>query len=169
LQYEEIYGARANAWHILTAISPVGQNIPACAVDRTLIEALEAVCAEHGSRLCAVVPYLASSFDHWQRSIREKTFWFATVNEGHVSLAQVHRGNWVGLRTQRFELDLLDTLQEMKLQLASSHSSLVESGPFFITGTVALPNATPALPFHTLSPASLPLRNQPQYRMALGV
>ncbi len=169
LQFQEIYGARASAWQIRSASTPVGHNIPACAVDRSLLDALETTCTEHGARLCAVVPYLASSFDYWQGRIREKNFWFATVHADHVSLAQVHRGNWVGLRTQRFASDLPNTLQSMKLQLMSVHATVADSAPLFLTGTVALPAATPQWPFRTLVPESPPLRTHPQYRIALGV
>lgn len=101
-QFAKIHGGRARDWEVRLTQSRIGASLPACAIDKELLTALEA-CFPRSARprLVSVQPYLMSAFNHWRDRMPKAGGWLL-LTEPHGVCAALHAGGeWRAIRTVR--------------------------------------------------------------------
>lgn len=101
-QFGKIHGERAKQWEVRLAQSRTGASLPASAIDKELLTALEGCFPRSArSRLVSVQPYLMSAFNHWRDRMPKAGGWFL-LKEPHGVCAALHAGGeWRAIRTVR--------------------------------------------------------------------
>jgi len=108
-----VHGAAAADWDIkLTETAPMGPRL-ACAVDRELIQALEAKFVAANARLVSVQPFLVTAFNHIRKTIGKDSCWLVIEEPGRLTLAFIQRGVWVAIRSRRSDHRWRETLPEL--------------------------------------------------------
>jgi hypothetical protein len=169
VRFRETFGKLADAWDILPVALPPGCTAPACAVDKALLAALQASCAEHGARLQLVTPYFSSAFDAWRAHLKGNAVWFGTVEADSCTLGLLQAGKWSALQTQRVFGDWRDVLPVMVAQIGLANGLDVSQAPVFLAGTMAPPVAKPDFAFSWLRTKQTAAAGMPDLRLAQGV
>jgi hypothetical protein len=168
VRFRETFGKLADAWDILPVALPPGRTAPACAVDKALIAALEAACAEHGARLQVLTPYFSSAFDAWRTRLKGNAVWFGTVEADSCTLGLLQAGQWTALQTQRVYADWRDVVPAMVAQIGLASGLELSTAPVFLAGTLAPPVAKPDFAFSWLRPKHTAPVDLPDLRLAQG-
>ncbi|MGB4345985.1 MAG: hypothetical protein WBJ21_06275, partial [Burkholderiaceae bacterium] len=169
LRFQENFGHAAQGWQVMHSLQPPGKNMPACAVDAALLEALRTTCESAGARLVSVSPYFAGAFDRWRHVLGKKTAWFGLIESDCVSLGLLRDGNWLGLRTQRVNEDWRDALPGMMVQTGISAGLPDPALPLYLVGDHEPPASATSLAFTWLQPKALTRDTLPGLRMAMGI
>jgi hypothetical protein len=98
LALREVFGAGADVWAVCTDRQPAGQHSFAAAIDRTLLEALRDLAGKHRLRLRAVEPAFSVRVQRYRRSLKERSFCFASIEPGRLTLAFHGADGWQALR-----------------------------------------------------------------------
>jgi hypothetical protein len=173
LRFRETYGKAVQGWSILPAALAPGHTAPAAAVDRGLVDALNALCKTHGAQLQALTPYFSSAFDTWHGGIKGQAAWFGTVESDMLTLGLLQGGQWTALQTQRLSGDWRAPLNALMAQIALScdvPDAAQPEGklPLYLAGDLPAPVAQPDMPFTWFAPKPLTERNTPGLRLAMG-
>jgi hypothetical protein len=97
--FARVYGSQADEWAIrLSDASPRKARL-ACAVEKSLVEALEKAMAPLGKRYCSLQPHLMASFNRWRARLGERAGWFVVAEPGLLCLALLREGEWQSVRT----------------------------------------------------------------------
>lgn len=108
-----VHGAAAASWDIkLTETAPMGPRL-ACAMDRELIQELEAKFVAANTRLVSVQPFLVTAFNRIRRTIGKDSCWLVIEEPGRLTLAFIQRGVWVAIRSRRSDHRWRETLPEL--------------------------------------------------------
>ena len=100
-RFAGIHGPAAAGWEVkLTETAPSGPRL-ACAVDRTLIEALAEKFAASGARLASVQPFLVAGFNRIRSQVGNGSCWLVVEEPGRLTLAFIQRGVWIAIRGRR--------------------------------------------------------------------
>jgi len=109
----EAHGHLAEEWIVqVTETAPRGPRI-AAAVDKALLDALEAKISESGSALVSVQPYLMVAFNRLQSVIGNEWYWLVIEEPGRLTLALIERGIWRAIRSRRVDEHWRRTLPEI--------------------------------------------------------
>lgn len=96
-----VHGSAAAGWEVrLADTSPRGPRL-ACAVDRSLIEALAAKFVAVNVRLSSVQPFLIAAFNRIRKTIGHGSCWLVVEEPGRLTLALIQRGVWSAIRSRR--------------------------------------------------------------------
>lgn len=98
--FKEVYGAMSGEWEIRLGEQPPGSNSVACAIDRSLLEALRRVAAAGGCRLRSVQPRFVEAFNSVRRSLRGDNLIFALSEPGRLCAGHLRHGGWRSLRNE---------------------------------------------------------------------
>jgi len=99
---QAVHGSVIEDWELrVCETAPRGARI-ACAVDRALLDALEAAVAGNGGRLESVQPYLMSAFNR-ARLATDASCWFVVEEPGRLTLALIEDGTWRSVRGRRVD------------------------------------------------------------------
>ena len=95
---ESVHGHAVAEWDL--RVAETGRDGPrvACAVDRALLEAVEARVAESGATLVSVQPYLMAAFNRVRARLGAGTGWLVIAEPGRLALALIRDGAWHSLR-----------------------------------------------------------------------
>jgi hypothetical protein len=96
--FRETYGDVADGWQIRADPLPDGGDVVACAVDRALMEGLQAAAGKAGLRLVSAQPYFMSGFNAACRRIDGTATCFVQAEPGRIMLGAMRDKNWLGLR-----------------------------------------------------------------------
>ena len=97
----EIYAERIDSWLLsVSEWSPINGAICA-AIPRNLMSQLEEIATRHRCKLNEIEPYLASTYDHWQKLLRGNTLYFAVIETGRICIARLSNEIWHSVRNQR--------------------------------------------------------------------
>ncbi len=97
----EIYAERSESWDLsVSDWSPTTGAICA-AINRDLMDQLQAITKRSEVKLKAVEPYLAAAYDHWQKQLNSQKSYFVVVESGRFCSAVVINGIWQSIRNQR--------------------------------------------------------------------
>jgi hypothetical protein len=102
-RFAAIHGPLAADWEIKFAeTAPAGPRL-ACAVDRALVEALDASAAAHGVNLVSVQPFLIAAFNRLRSGVLNAggSSWLVVEEQGRLTLALFLKGVWVAIRSRR--------------------------------------------------------------------
>lgn len=96
-----VHGAPAAEWDVkLTETAPAGPRL-ACAVDRTLLEAVAAAFTAANARLVCLQPFLVAAFNRIRKTIGSGSCWLVIEEPGRLTLAFVQHGMWLAVRSRR--------------------------------------------------------------------
>lgn len=169
LMLGEVYGGVAEGWEVCLDDQPAGQPSFACAVDRTLLQALRELCKQRDLRLASLVPSLVARVNRHRKALRERAFCLASVEPGRLTLAFRAAAGWTAVRSRRSDVPVTEALpaalkQESAAGGATSLGALYVIGedlaqlpPLAIAGwkiTHLSENAPPAAVVPTLAQAS---------------
>ena len=147
-RFQEIYGAPADAWDIVLSLVPPGQPALACAVDRVLLQALQALALEAGCRLASVQPAFALAWNVHGRALGHAGGAFVLAESGRLCAGLTRNGDWCALRNLAVaDGDMAAVLPALLEQQALLAESPLEEGDVLVAGLEGfrLPGL-PALP-----------------------
>jgi hypothetical protein len=100
-RFSVLHGPRADEWQVnVAATAPHGARL-ACAVDRTLIQALAETFVRSSLRLASVQPFLVAAFNRIRRRVGNGSCWIVVEETGRLTLALIQRGAWLAIRARR--------------------------------------------------------------------
>lgn len=100
-QMREIYGDRIDSWDIsMSDWDPKSGGICA-ALERELVQQLQALAVRFHMKLKQIEPYLTAAFDQWGRTINQERFWFIVVEPARLCVLLFSNGSWKSIRNQR--------------------------------------------------------------------
>ena len=82
----ETYGEQARGWTVCQQGAGYGAASLACAIEKPLLDGLEAAARARGLVLVSVQPALMHAFNHVRRSLTRGLFWFVLVERRSVTL-----------------------------------------------------------------------------------
>jgi hypothetical protein len=98
-----VYGAQAAEWEVkLSATAPQGARL-ACALDRKLIESLAERAVAARTDLVSVQPFLVAAFNQISRLAGAGSCWLVVEEPGRLTLAYLHKGAWIAVRSRRVD------------------------------------------------------------------
>lgn len=98
-RYQEVYGACADDWQLRVAPAPAGQPRLAAALERGLLEPLQAALKACGGRLASVQPYLMVAFNRFTGQLPAGDFLFVLAEPGRSTLLLAREGRWAAVRS----------------------------------------------------------------------
>ena len=106
-RYSTVYGAQAAEWEVkLAATAPHGARL-ACAIERSLVAAIAERCVAARVDLLSVEPFLVAAFNKMTSSLRDVmgsgSCWLVVEEPGRLTLAYLHKGAWVAVRSRRVD------------------------------------------------------------------
>lgn len=84
--YFETYGDLARGWTVCHQAAGYGAAGLACAIERPLLDGLDAAARARGLTLVSVQPALMHAFNHVRRTLARGLFWFVLVERRSVTL-----------------------------------------------------------------------------------
>lgn len=102
INFETVLGAANNDWLIKVDRSEYGQPAVASAVDRRLMEALQAIAKASKTRLSAIQPHFMQVFNHVRQRINGDVL-FAVLDAGQCIVATIKNDTWHSLRALKIE------------------------------------------------------------------
>jgi hypothetical protein len=103
-------GADAAAHRILLSSSRAGGARLACAVERRLLDAIEAAVGAAGHRLASLQPHFAAAFNLARRGIGKQDTWFVDREPQQLTIGLAIGGEWRAVRQRRVEADWREQL-----------------------------------------------------------
>jgi hypothetical protein len=97
--FQKVFGAEAGRQEFRWQTQGPGQPLVASAVDKALLEALEATIKASGAQLVSVEPYLQLSFNRFRHHFNLSSQWWALLEPKHLTVALLHAGRFISLRT----------------------------------------------------------------------
>ena len=98
-----VYGAQAAEWEVkLTATAPQGARL-ACALERSLVEALAQKAVAANVDLVSVQPFLVAAFNQIRDLAGAASCWLVVEEPGRLTLAYLQRGAWIAVRSRRVD------------------------------------------------------------------
>ena len=172
LRFRENFGTAAQSWRVMLPQLPPGKATPACAVDASLVDALQAACVGSSARIASLTPYFSAAFDRWRARFKGAC-WFVLLESDCLSFGLIQNADWRCLYSQRLDGDWRGQLPSTLTQAAIACGLGPEVLPIYLAGDLASapqPLRTPELACDWLAP-SYPrgLQSAPGLRLALGV
>jgi hypothetical protein len=103
------YGERGDAWQVILGDTPGGDAL-AAAIEPALLDGIAATLHAAKLRPAAVEPFLAAAFNACRGAIGREPVWLAAAEPGRVCIAQLDRGAWRQVRSERLRGRLADEL-----------------------------------------------------------
>jgi hypothetical protein len=98
-----VYGAQAAEWEVkLTATAPQGARL-ACAIERSLVAAIAERCVAARVDLVSVQPFLVAGFNQIRDLAGAGSCWLVVEEPGRLTLAYLHKGAWIAVRSRRVD------------------------------------------------------------------
>ncbi|MGQ0544179.1 MAG: hypothetical protein ACT4P3_02460 [Betaproteobacteria bacterium] len=96
-----LHGARAADWEVkVSETAPMGARL-ACAVDRSLINALTEKLAGAGMKLTSVQPFLVAAYNRIRTTVGDGSCWVVVEERGRLTLVLIQRSAWLAIRSRR--------------------------------------------------------------------
>lgn len=130
--FQQVYGPRVEDWEIRVNDTAPGMPVVACAVDRALTSALEAVAKTAGTRLGSIQPAFAVVFNRLRRFLPTApgaTAVLALAEPGGLCYALLTGGSWQALRQRSLAADPAADPGEI-LRQALAQERLMADAPF---------------------------------------
>jgi hypothetical protein len=104
-RFASMHGQVAQGWEIRLTETVRNGPLIACAVDSTLLDALQAKVAEGRATLSSVQPYLIAAFNRIRPKLSHESCWLLIEEPGCLMLALVRSGQWLSIRCRRVDAD----------------------------------------------------------------
>jgi hypothetical protein len=135
------HGGRAEDWRIRVAPARRGARRIACAVDKTMLDAIPAAAAEHGLGVSAIEPAWAAGYNAAYRRL-PASCWFAVTEPGRLVLGLLIDGEWRQLAAERCGDDARAALRQALLREGTLADDPAASRLPCWVAHFALPNPT---------------------------
>lgn len=138
LRFRATFGVAADSWHVVHAEPGPGCALPACAIDKALLNELKSLQATADVTVVSVVPHFSAAFDRWRSSVGQQAAWFGVAEPGGLTLGLLRSGVWHGLRSVR-HTDASDwrvalSALQAQIQLASGLDFTQQATPVYLVG-----------------------------------
>ena len=137
--FNRVYGEAADGWEIATSDEPPGCGAVACAIDRTLLQALRDLCAARRTRLHSVQPRFVALYNAVRRRLNGAETGLAAFEPGRLTVGLIKRARVVSLTTRAIDgapgEALTALLDEAALQGDEPHAT----ADLFVLGAAAQP------------------------------
>lgn len=100
---ESVHGHAVAEWDLRVAETSRDGPRLACAVDRALLEAVDARVAEAGAVLVSVQPYLMAAFNRVRARLGGRSCWLAIAEPGRLALVLMQNGAWRSIRCRNVD------------------------------------------------------------------
>lgn len=111
--FEEVHGDAVDGWELRVSQEKYRAAGLASAVDRALVESLEAATRQAGLGLVSVQPYLMAAFNQWRNAMAGPGCCFVLAERGRLCLALIRGRDWIAVRNLPLEEDAgLSAMQE---------------------------------------------------------
>ena len=98
-----VYGAQAAEWEVkLTVTAPQGARL-ACAIERSLVAQLAERSVAARADLVSVQPFLVAAFNRIRDRASAGSCWLVVEEPGRLTLAYLHKGAWIAVRSRRVD------------------------------------------------------------------
>ena len=111
--FTRIYGSEADGWEIKSSSAKPHKPRLACAVDRSLLEALSLHMKPLASCYRSLQPHLMASFNRWRARLGVRPAWLVVAEPGLLCLALLQDGHWQSVRTVKAGSDWISELPEL--------------------------------------------------------
>ena len=131
--FERVHGQAAADWEIRADSAGAGLPRLACAVDKALLQGLDALARETACKLSGVQPYLTHAFNPLRSTPRRGNFLFVLAEPGRATLLSAERGRWRSVRNCALAGEALATIIEREhslLDLGSGSETLIHATGF---------------------------------------
>jgi hypothetical protein len=108
-----VHGTTSEQWDVRSSQTTSAGPRVACAVDRALLDALEARIGADGGTLVSVQPYLMAAFNRMRPAIGTDSCWLAVEEPGRLTLALIQGGVWTAIRTRQADAQWQTMLQDI--------------------------------------------------------
>lgn len=122
-RFVQVHGEAARAWVLRISRAAPKQSRIACAIQPSLLAALDDALAPLGQRYVSLQPHLMTSFNHWRQRLGSQPCWLAVVEPGLLCLALLQDGQWQSVRSMKLGSNWPEQLPDL---LAREHC-LVDS------------------------------------------
>jgi hypothetical protein len=120
LTFSQIYGSMADDWVITIGEQKVGRASLACAIDRGLLQAVQAVARQRGVRMRSLRTALVERLNRHRRLLREDEFCFASIETQRLTLAFHGKAGWLAVRSRRVAAVIAEQLADVLKQEAAA-------------------------------------------------
>jgi len=111
--FTRVYGSEVDAWELRLASATARKPRLACAIERSLIDALNTHLAPLASRYRSLQPHLMASFNRCCARLDERAAWLVVAEPGLLSLALLQDGSWRSVRSIKVGTDWASELPQV--------------------------------------------------------
>lgn len=108
--FARVHGSEADDWEIKLSSAKPGKPRLACAVEQSLIEALNTRMSPLASRYRSLQPHLMASFNRSRARLGGRPAWLVVAEPGLLCLALLQDGCWQSVRTVKVGADWISEL-----------------------------------------------------------
>jgi hypothetical protein len=109
--FHATHGPQAEHWKLSVSSVGNGHSSIAAAVDASLIETINGICASAEVRLNSIRPFFTEVFNASRSVLPTGDFWFAVAERDHVGVAFARAGDWELIRGRRTTGPIANDLQ----------------------------------------------------------
>lgn len=148
--FSKTFGAMAENWSVRLSAARNGAERLACGVDQALIDAVREACAQSGTKLVSVQPYLMAVFNTWRKQLDGDNMWLILAEPQKLCMALFKKGEWQSVRAMRVEhgwQNELPDLLEREARIANSDTGALPQVYLFAPedATASVPRSVAAL------------------------
>lgn len=119
----KVFGIVAEGWEVRVALQEHGESVVVCAIDRLLLDRIEAISAQHHWKVHGIEPALMAVFNYYRHELKAADFWLLLAEPQRLILAEVSAGQW-----KRFSVASPPSGQEQGEGLAMMERAMRVSG-----------------------------------------
>ncbi len=97
IRFEEVYGPVSGDWVLRLSPEAAGRPRLAAAIERPLLDRLQAIAANAGLALASVQPYLMAAFNRLAGRLRQDDFMFVLAEPERSTLLVAREGRWTSV------------------------------------------------------------------------
>lgn len=174
-RFTRVYGDAAANWALRLSRTGPRQPRLACAVEPTLIDALNNAMEPLDSRYCSLQPHLMVSFNRWRARLGARQGWFVVAEAGLLCIVLLQSGQWHSVRTIKCGTDWaceLPGLLARERCLVEAHAECDQVAVFAPGQSIVAALTSPEWKFEELRPTLLPDMApgvDAQFAIAVGV
>lgn len=123
--YREIYGAAVDSWKICVDDTPPAQPTIACAIDQSLIDALENLAHQYQLSIRSLQPYVMTAFNRLYSSLKNASASFVIIEPTRIDTLLLQDGVCQQIQIDKFSHDWQSKLEQAltRNQLVSDYQS----------------------------------------------
>lgn len=114
LRFEDIFDETAKDWEIQLDMPPFAHNFLACAIKRTLIDAVRQHCAKARLTIDTLAPFAIAEWNRVARLASRKDAWFVVAGRQGCWAARRGSGGWLTVRQMQWQIGLQELPQLLR-------------------------------------------------------